>query len=357
MDLPPFCTRMSRFIGHTELQPERDDKLGVLLVNLGTPDAPTASAVRRYLAEFLSDRRIIEMPFMVWKCILHGIILRIRPPKIAKKYAKIWTDKGSPLLAISRNQGKRLHTRLSKWLGAEQVDVCVAMRYGKPSIATGIHELHARHTTRLLVLPMYPQYCAATTATVFDEVTRQLRRYRWIPEVRFISDFHDHPDYILALADSIRETWHSHPRGEKLLFSFHGIPHRCVISGDPYYYQCRKTARLTAAELQIDDDSWQLVFQSRFGREEWLQPYCSQSLAELGSAGSHSVDIVCPGFSADCLETLEEIERENRQIYTDAGGGVYRYIPALNTRDDHMQLLESLVVQHTAGWTFTKTSD
>ena len=184
-----------------------------------------------------------------------------------------------------------------------------------------------------------------------------MQRYRWIPELRFINDFHDHSGYIRSLADSIRESWRSRPRGEILLFSFHGIPQRCVTSGDPYLRQCRITAELTAAELQIDNDRWQLVFQSRFGREEWLQPYCSQTLEELGRVGSGSVDIVCPGFSTDCLETLEEIERENRQIYLDAGGGEYHYIAALNTRDDHMQLLESLVVQHTAGWPLPTAPD
>jgi len=348
---------MNRFIGFTEQSIESGEKLGVLLVNLGTPDAPTTRDVRRYLAEFLSDRRIVEMPFPIWKFILHAFILRVRPAKVAKKYAKIWTDQGSPLLAISHQQGRRLHARLSERFGDQSVEVCVAMRYGNPSIAAGLCELHTRRITRLLVLPMYPQYCAATTATVFDEVTRQLRRYRWIPEFRFVNDFHDHPGYIGALADSIREAWRSSPRGEKLLFSFHGIPQRCITSGDPYFYQCQKTAELTAAALKIDKDSWNLVFQSRFGREEWLQPYCSQSLEELARAGSASVDIVCPGFSADCLETLEEIEQENQSIYIDAGGGEYRYIAALNARDDHIEMLASLVVQHTAGWPLPATPD
>ncbi len=348
---------MSQFVGCTEQRTECAEKLGVLVVNLGTPDSPSKRDVRRYLAEFLSDRRIVEMPFLIWKIILHTFILRIRPAIVAKKYAKIWTERGSPLLAITHDQGRLLQTRLSKSPGEWNVEVRVAMRYGNPSIAAGLRYLQEQHITKLLVLPMYPQYCAATTATVFDEVTRQLGRYRSIPEFRFVNDFHDHPGYIRALANSIREAWSSRPRGEKLLFSFHGIPQRCVSDGDPYFHQCRKTAELTAAALQIDDDSWQLVFQSRFGREEWLQPYCSQSLEVLARAGSSSVDIVCPGFSSDCLETLEEIERENREIYTDAGGGEYRYISALNARDDHIEMLESLAVQHTGGWAFPTAKD
>ena len=348
----PFLSplRMNRFIGHSKLQADCDHKLGVLLVNLGTPDEPTPGAVRRYLAEFLSDGRVIEIPKLIWKVILHGIILRVRPGPVAKNYAKIWTDEGSPLLAISQRQAEKLRPRLLEKWGDDNVEVCVAMRYGNPSIAKGLRELHAKNVTRLLVLPMYPQYCAATTATVFDEVTRQLQRYRWIPEVRFINEYHNHPDYISALANSIRESWHNKPKHEKLLFSFHGIPKRCVRNGDPYYHQCQVTADLVAKALALTPDQWQLVFQSRFGKEEWLKPYCSDTLEEMGRAGSKSVDIACPGFSADCLETLEEIEEENRLVYTEAGGGDYHYIPALNDRGDHIDLLEKLVGQHTAGW-------
>ena len=342
---------MSRFIGCADdRHPDGVEKLGILMVNLGTPDAPTRGAVRRYLAEFLSDKRVIELPFTLWKCLLHGVILRIRPARLAKNYAKIWTDDGSPLLAISRHQGQELQMRLDQQFGSGLMTVCVAMRYGNPSIEAGLRALHAQHVTRLLVLPMYPQYCAATTATVFDAVTCQLQCYRWIPELRCINDYYRHPTYINALAESIREAWRVRSRGEKLLFSFHGIPMRRTDRGDPYFYQCQTTAQRVARALQLDDDSWQLVFQSRFGFGEWLQPYCAQTLEALGRNGCRSVDIVCPGFSADCLETLEEIEVENRAVYKAAGGGEYCYIAALNARTEHIDLLEILVSQHIEGW-------
>ena len=325
-------------------------KIGVLLVNLGTPSKPTAKAVRRYLGQFLHDHRVIELTRFIWCWILHGIILRIRPAIVAKKYASIWTPEGSPLLVISRHQVAKLQAHFEALSAQSAIKVKLAMRYGQPSIANGLSELLSSGVTRLLVLPVYPQYCAATTATVFDEVTRQLRHHRRIPEIRFINDYHDHPLYIRALADSVRYAWAEKPPAEKLLLSFHGIPKRYVNAGDPYYQQCQRTTELLADALSLDASRYQLVFQSRFGREEWLQPYCSQTLTELGKAGLGSVDMICPGFSVDCLETLEEIDVENRLEFTEAGGGEYRYIPALNDNEGQIALFQHLIVQHTQGW-------
>ncbi|MEM7294911.1 MAG: ferrochelatase [Pseudomonadota bacterium] len=325
-----------------------DHRVGVLLVNLGTPDAPTASAVRRYLAEFLSDTRVIEVPRLIWWFILHGIILRIRPGAVAKNYASIWGEDGSPLLAITRQQAERLQKRLDD--AGREISVQVAMRYGNPSIAEGLQQLIDQGVTRVLVLSAYPQYCAATTATVFDKVTEVMRGMRRIPEVRFINDYHDHPLYIEALASSVREAWEVRDPAQKLLLSFHGIPQRNVDRGDPYQSQCQRTAHILAEKLGIDGERCMTVFQSRFGPAEWLQPYCVDTLEKLGSENFPSVDILCPGFAADCLETLEEIEVENREVFVEAGGGDYHYIPALNARDDHIDLLLDLVDTHTAGW-------
>lgn len=325
------------------------EKLGILLVNLGSPDAPTTSAVRRYLAEFLWDPRVVEKPRWLWWLVLHGIILRIRPRRSARSYKKVWTDQGSPLIAISRLQTRAVEQTLQKkFRGNVLVDV--AMRYGKPSIEESLYGLRKAGARRFLILPMYPQYSATTTASVFDEVTQVLQTWRWLPNLRFINHYHDHPKLITALANSIRQQWKSQPRGEKLLFSFHGIPQRYVDSGDPYFCHCQKTARLVAEELQLADDDWQVVFQSRFGREPWLQPYCSEVLKQLPQTGTKSIDIICPGFSADCLETLEEINMENREVFLEAGGETYNYIPALNEGAEHIDALCEVLTAHMFGW-------
>ena len=325
------------------------EKLGILLVNLGSPDAPTASAVRRYLAEFLWDPRVVETPRWLWWLALHGIILRIRPRRSARAYQKVWTDQGSPLVAISRLQTQAIEQSLQKKFRGNVV-VDLAMSYGNPSITDGLHALRRAGVRRLLILPLYPQYSATTTASVFDAVTRELRNWRWLPDLRFINHYHDHPKLITALANSIRQQWKAHPRSEKLLFSFHGIPQRYVDNGDPYFCHCQKTARLVAEELQLSDKDWQVVFQSRFGREAWLQPYCNETLQQLAQSGTRSVDIICPGFSADCLETLEEINMENRAVFLEAGGKTYHYIAALNESTEHIDALCEIITAHTFGW-------
>ncbi len=340
------------FIGESDYAHGGSDAMGVLLVNLGTPDAPTAAAVRRYLAEFLWDPRVVEIPRPLWWLILHGVILRTRPARSAKLYEQVWQKDGSPLLAIGQRQTQALRELLQQRVkGPVQVEL--AMRYGNPSIAAGLAKLRAAHVRRLLVLPLYPQYSATTTASTFDAVVRVLKTWRRIPELRCINQYHDDPAYVQALANSIREAWAQHGVPEKLLFSFHGIPKRNLLLGDPYHCQCQKTARRVAEQLSLTPEQWQITFQSRFGRAEWLKPYTLQTLAELARKGVKHVHVVCPGFSADCLETLQEIDGENRHAFMKAGGEVFHYIPALNERADHLHLLASLVMRHTYGWTET----
>ncbi len=325
------------------------EKLGILLVNLGSPDAPTASAVRRYLAEFLWDPRVVEFPRLLWWLVLHGIILRLRPRRSAHAYKKVWSMEGSPLVATSKLQAQAIEKKIQeRFRGTVVVDL--AMRYGKPSIKSGLEALRLAGARRMLILPMYPQYSATTTASVFDEVTRVLQAWRWLPDLRFINHYHDHPKYITALANSIRQHWSSHKRGQKLLFSFHGIPQRYFDQGDPYFCHCQKTARLVVEELELKEDEWQVVFQSRFGREPWLQPYCDETLEQLPADGVRTVDIVCPGISADCLETLEEIDMQNREIFLKAGGYEFSYIPALNASDEHIDVLVEVLTAHMFGW-------
>lgn len=322
---------------------------GVLVTNLGTPDAPTPAALRRYLAEFLWDERIVDMPRALWWVILHGFILRARPARSAAAYRNVWTEDGSPLLSISRRQIEKIRQELAQRLSGPVV-VELGMRYGNPSIASAMDKLQAANAHRILVLPLYPQYSCSTTASTFDAVSAAVKKWRWVPELRFVNQYHDEVGYIEALASSIRESWSERSQPDRLLFSFHGTPKRFHTEGDPYFCQCHKTARLVAERLDLPDDRWQLTFQSIFGREEWLKPYTIETLRELGASGTRSVDVVCPGFSADCLETIEEIGMENRDAFLNAGGEAFHYIPALNDRDDHVQALASLVQKHTAGW-------
>jgi len=322
---------------------------GILLVNLGTPDAPTPAALRRYLGEFLSDPRVTEMPRWLWWLILHGIILRVRPRRSAKNYAKIWTEQGSPLFAISQAQQQALQ-KVVQENSHSPIKVVLGMRYGQPSIESALDELRQAHVQRLLILPLYPQYSSSTSASVFDAVSDVLKKWRWLPDIRFISHYHDHPDYIDALANSVQRYWQQHGQPDKLLFSFHGVPKRFFTAGDPYHCECHKTARLVAEQLDLAQSKWQVVFQSRFGREEWLKPYTDHTLEALAKSGTKRVDVVCPGFSADCLETLEEIDQENRDLFLQAGGKDFHYIPALNDDDSHIQALFSLVTKHAQGW-------
>ncbi len=327
----------------------RAESIGVLLVNLGTPDAPTASAVRRFLKQFLWDPRVVEYPRWLWWLILNGIILRIRPSRSAKAYREIWTDDGSPLMIFST----ALADRVQKILGERRdgnVNVELAMSYGDPSIDDAIDSLLAKGARRLLVLPMYPQYSGTTTASVIDAVARKLKKLRWVPETRFINQYHDEAGYIDALVASIREFWQEHGRGDRLMFSFHGVPKSTLMGGDPYHCQCRKTARLVSEALELDDNDWLVSFQSRVGREEWLKPYTDETIAELGQSGLDRVDVVCPGFSTDCLETLEEIAMQNAELFVESGGKSLHYIPALNDREDHVLFLADLIERHLAGW-------
>jgi len=324
---------------------------GILITNLGTPDEPTTAALRRYLAEFLWDPRIVDMPRPIWWLMLHGFILRVRPSRSAASYRTVWTDDGSPLLSISKKQLEALRQSLPQQLSQPgSVVVELGMRYGNPSIPSALEKLRKANAQRILVLPLYPQNSCSTTASTFDAIAATVKKWRWLPEFRFINQYHDDADYIEALASSIRESWSDREQPEKLLFSFHGTPKRFHTEGDPYFTQCHQTARLVAEKLGLNEDRWQLTFQSIFGREEWLKPYTIEVLRELGAAGIKSVDVVCPGFSADCLETIEEISVENRDAYLEAGGGKFYYIPALNDRDDHIEALVNLVRKSTVDW-------
>lgn len=325
------------------------DSTGVLLVNLGTPDAPTTAAVRRFLKQFLADPRVVEYPRLVWWLILNGIILQIRPSRSAKAYREIWTDAGSPLMVHSREIADRVRRQLENRAPA-RFTVELAMTYGDPSIPDAIDRLRKARARRLLVLPLYPQYSGTTTASVFDAVSGKLQGVRWVPETRFINQYHDEPGYIDALAASIREHRDRRGSGSHLLLSFHGVPQYTLDKGDPYYCQCRKTGRLVAEALGLGDDDWTMSFQSRVGREEWLRPYTDETVRELAQRGIERLDVACPGFSTDCLETLEEIAMQNAGFFTEAGGEELRYIPALNARDDHVRFLIELIERHTTGW-------
>ena len=325
------------------------ESTGVLLVNLGTPDEPSPSAVRKYLAEFLADPRVVEIPRLIWLPILYAFVLPRRPAASAKNYQKVWSDKGSPLLYYSQRQAKLLQQEMdTRFKGPVHIEL--AMRYGQPDIESGLNALQEKGAQRILVLPLYPQYSATTTATTFDAVTDIYRHWRRIPEFRFIAQYHDNPAYIDALARRIQDYWREQGQNQLLLMSFHGLPKRNLELGDPYFCHCHKTGRLLAKKLGLKSDEWRLTFQSRFGKAEWLQPYTDKTLKQLPSEGIKTVDVVCPGFPADCLETLEEIDGENRDYFIAAGGEDYQYIPALNDHPDHIHALADIIQQHTQGW-------
>ena len=330
-------------------------RTAVLLCNLGTPDEPTAPAVRRYLAEFLSDPRVVEIPRLLWLLILHGIILRTRPAKSAAKYASIWTKEGSPLKVWTEKQAKLLQG----WLGQRnhQVKVRWAMRYGSTSINSQLDALKAEGVTRVLVLPAYPQYSGTTTASVCDAVYAWAAKTRVIPELRFIHRYHDHPGYIAALAASVQRYWKAYGRPDKLVMSFHGVPARTLELGDMYHCECFKTARLLGEALGLEKSQYQVTFQSRLGRAKWLQPYTEPSLIALGKAGVKRVDVVCPGFTSDCLETLEEINMEVREAFLHAGGKEFHYIPCLNDDPEWITALCHLAQQHLQGWPTQEAPD
>jgi protoporphyrin/coproporphyrin ferrochelatase len=323
-------------------------RTAVLLVNLGTPDAPTAPALRRYLAEFLSDPRVVEIPRVAWWPILHGIILNTRPAKSAAKYASVWMPEGSPLAVWTLRQAEAL----DRMLKAAGHDVLVrhAMRYGNPSVASVMDGLRADGATRVLVLPLYPQYAAATTASVGDAVMRWALQARRVPELRFVGEYHDHPGYIEALAQRLEGHWAEHGRGEKLVLSFHGVPERSLTLGDPYHCQCHVTARLLGTRLQLTKEQMVVTFQSRFGKAKWLEPYTEPTLIAMAGNGVRRVDVMCPGFVADCLETLEEISQEAREAFLNAGGEQFSYVPCVNDSPVFVQALADVALQHLQGW-------
>jgi len=326
---------------------------GILLVNLGTPDEPTPLAVRRYLKQFLSDTRVVEIPKAIWWLILNGIILNVRPKKTARKYAGIWMKEGSPLRVYTARQAQMLRGFLGESCRSP-IKVEYAMRYGNPSMASAIDKLKAANCENILVLPLYPQYAASTTASTMDELGRVLSQIRNVPGIRLVRSFHDHPAYIQAVARNLTAEWMKigRPdfRTDKLLMTFHGLPRFHLDKGDPYHCQCHKTARLLAAELGLKKDDYVVTFQSRFGRAEWLQPYTDKTLEELGRKGTRRIDVICPGFAADCLETLEEIADEGRETFLEAGGSEFYYIPVANDSQAYVGALTEIAREHLAGW-------
>ena len=328
-------------------------KLGVLITNLGTPERAEKKDVRRFLREFLSDPRVVEIPRLVWLPILYGIILNVRPARSAAAYRKIWTDSGSPLMLHTQDQAKGLQQVLAAHHG-EDIVVDYAMRYGQPSLPSVLQRMQEQGVDRLVVLPLYPHYSCATTGSTFDAIAADFRQRRWIPDFQFIGSYHDHPEFIKAMANSIRRFRDQHGSADKLVFSYHGEPKRYLDQGDPYHCQCLKTTRLIAQELGLAKDSYISTFQSRFGKAEWLRPYTDETLEQLPKEGTESVQVICPGFSADCLETLEEIAMENRDVFIEAGGKDFNYIPCLNSDADHIAALAAIVEERLACW---KNSD
>ncbi|HSI37940.1 MAG TPA: ferrochelatase [Methylotenera sp.] len=327
-------------------------KVGILLANLGTPDAPTASALRPYLAQFLMDRRVVEIPRFIWCCILYCIILVIRPKKSAEKYAQIWTKDGSPLLVHAQKQALLLRGFLGQKIKSPFV-VELGMSYGNPSMQSAIESLKAQHCNKILVFPLYPQYAASSTAAALDSVWKTLLKMRNVPAIRTIRNYHDHPAYIAALAASVRQHWQINGKPTKLVMSFHGVPKFHLLKGDPYHCECHKTARLLAEELELNKDEYTVAFQSRFGKQEWLKPYLANTLETLGKAKTKRIDVVCPGFSSDCLETLEEIAIEGKEIFKHAGGGEYHYIPALNENEAWIHAMTTIALENLQGWVST----
>ena len=345
---------MARYVGkpnHYDGEP----CTGILITNSGTPDAPTFWPVRRFLAEFLRDPRIIELPRWLWLPILHGIILNVRPRPLAHTYRTIWRpsesndELESPLLLTSKRQASALENTVARHFN-QRVKVVSGMVYGNPSIQAGLDALRCADARRILVFPLYPQYSGASVGASFDAVAQVLKSWRWVPELRFINSYHDHPGYIHALADRIQSYWSEFGRAAKLLMSFHGLPVGYVLSGDPYYYECRRTARLLAEELNLTEEQYIVVFQSRFGPAKWLKPYLDETLKLLPKQDVKSVQVVSPTFSADCSETLKDIAIDGREIFLGAGGESFGYIPALNDDPNHIEAMAQIALQHTQDW-------
>lgn len=329
---------MSSYTADTNLKHNETECTGILLTNLGTSTALTVRAVRQYLAEFLADPRVVELPRLLWWVILHGFILRFRPRRSIKLYQKIWLTEGSPLLVYSRRLAEKIQMAL-KARTSGKIKVVLGMRYGEPDLAKALRELRAAGAKRIVILPLYPQYSASTTGSTFDAIAAELQTWRCVPELHFLQHYANHPAYIDALVNSITQHRLKQPRAGHLLFSFHGIPQKMCMSGDPYYELCLKTANLVATQLNLAPGVWSVAFQSRLGRAAWLKPYCDQELREMPTRGIKNVTVICPGFAVDCLETLEEIAMTNRAIFMQAGGESFAYIPALNDTDQHVTAL------------------
>jgi ferrochelatase len=340
-----------RYISSPDFHRDGAERIGILLVNSGTPASPAPKDVRRFLAGLLGDPRVVELPRALWLPILHGLILPFRPRRSARKYRKIWTKAGSPLLVLSEKLRSELIGTLAQRMLAP-LSIELGMMYGgEPSVPQALTRLRESGAQRILVVPLFPQYCGATTGAAYDQVNAELRHWRWLPELRYVAEYHDYPGYIDALRASVVQQWETNGRTQHLLMSFHGIPERYFHKGDPYFCKCQKTARLLADELLLKDNEWSVSFQSRFGRDAWLKPYTSTVLEEMPSRGNRRVTVVCPGFAIDCLETLEEIEMENRDIFMAAGGEQFQYVPALNARQEHARFLADLIARHCQGWT------
>jgi len=337
---------MSRFAGRDKSLHEKAPRTGVLLVNLGTPEAPTADALRKYLRQFLSDPRVVEIPRLVWMIILHGIILRVRPAKSAKLYESIWTEKGSPLMVISEQQKEKVTLKLAQELD-EPVEVALAMRYGEPSIDKALNNFQQQGIDNIVVMPLYPQYAGPTTGSVFDAVVDAIKPWRWIPSLHFVGSYHQNEKYIKALAASVTEHFEQHGKPEKLVLSYHGMPKLFHTQGDPYYCFCALTTRALAQALKLSEDDYVMTFQSRFGKAEWLKPYTDATLEQLANDGVKDIAIMSPAFSADCLETLEELVEENKEVFIEAGGENYHYIPCLNDREDHIEAIVEMIKPYT----------
>jgi protoporphyrin/coproporphyrin ferrochelatase len=332
------------------------DQTGILLINLGTPDAPTPEALRPYLKQFLSNPRVVEIPQWIWWPILNGVILNTRPKKSAEKYAQIWMPEGSPLKVHTARQTSLLRDELAERIQPVPL-IEYAMSIGSPSIGTVLSMMKEQGCERILVLPLYPQYASSSTASAFDEVFTQLGGMRNVPAVRTVRHYHDHPGYIAALAQNVRDHWITVGSPGKLVMSFHGIPRSSLDNGDPYHCECQKTGRLLAESLELDSNQYQICFQSRFGRAEWLRPYTAATLEQLGKENVGRVDVICPGFVSDCLETLEEIAMEGKTIFTQAGGREFHYIPCLNERSDWINVLADIALENLQGWLGLKRNE
>jgi ferrochelatase len=353
--VPQTDPTMTEYLGTPDFVHGTPARVGILLVNLGTPADPSPAAVRKYLAEFLWDPRVIEQPRALWWLILHGVILRMRPKRSAHAYQKIWTPAGSPLLVESRALTEGLAQRLGARFG-EGVVVDLAMSYGEPSVVGALERFRQQNVQRLLVIPLYPQYSSTTAGSIFELVTRELGRWRYMPELRFVNQYWQNERYLQAVADSIADHWSRHGR-KHLLFSFHSIPKRYFLAGDPYHCFCHGTARGVVERLGLAAGEWSIGFQSRFGREEWLKPYVDVLLQEYARTGPKQVTVVCPGFATDCLETLEEISMQNRDAFLGAGGEAFDYVPCLNSSAANVGVFEDVVLQHTGGWPLQAGAD